>query len=183
MSSMNALTQIVDILTPLPAEERARVIRAALVMLGDSALPLDARDQENKDEISKDIPPRARAWMKQYAITAEQLQEVFHLSDGAIEVIAANLPGRNKKEQTYSAYILAGIGQLLLNGAPIFDDKTARSLCEAAGCYDVANHATSLKGKGNEFSGSKDKGWALTAPGLKRGADLIKDMNKQLSEK
>lgn len=176
---MAALSQIVEILTPMSAEERARVVRAALVMLGDSSTPSGMDDHGGGDEISRDIPPRARAWMKQYAVTPEQLEEVFHLVDGTIEVIAAELPGKNRKEQTYSAYVLTGIGQLLLNGTPVFDDKTARSLCEAAGCYDVANHAASLKGKGNEFAGSKDRGWTLTAPGLKRGADLIKDMNKQ----
>jgi hypothetical protein len=31
-----------------------------------------------------------------------------------------------------------------------------------------------MSAKGNLFTGSKDKGWKLTAPGLKRGAELVK---------
>jgi hypothetical protein len=88
------------------------------------------------------------------------------------------LLGRNKKEQTYNAYVLVGIGQLLLTGDASFDDRAARSLCEKFGCYNSANHSTHLREKGNEFTGTKERGWTLTAPGLKRGADLIKDMHK-----
>ncbi len=116
--------------------------------------------------------------MKQNSISTEQLQQVFHRGDGTVEVIAAQLPGRNKKDQTYSAYLLTGVGQLLLNGNPAFDDKAARALCETAGCYDPNNHSTILKDRGNEFTGSKDRGWTLTAPGMKRAADLIKDASK-----
>jgi hypothetical protein len=94
-----------------------------------------------------------------------------------IDVIAA-LPGRNKKEQTYTAYIITGIGQLLLNGIASFDDKVARALCERSGCYDSANHSAHLRDRGNEFTGTKEKGWTLTAPGLSRGAQIIKDMNR-----
>jgi hypothetical protein len=176
---MTALATIIEVLTPLSPEERTRTVHAALVMLGEPipVAPTVAATAYSDDDFG-DLSPRARAWMKQNLVTVEHLQQVFHMSDGAIDVIAAQLSGRNKKEQTYSAYILTGIAQLLVNGVPTFDDKAARSFCEAAGCYDVANHANTLKEKGNAFTGSKDKGWTLTSPGLKRGADLIKDMNK-----
>lgn len=74
--------------------------------------------------------------------------------------------------------MLVGIAKLLSSGDPSFDDKSARALCETSGCYDSANHAASLRDKGNEFTGTKDKGWTLTTPGLKRGAILIKELNK-----
>jgi hypothetical protein len=35
-----------------------------------------------------------------------------------------------------------------------------------------------IKERGNEFTGTKEKGWSLTAPGLKRGAALVKEMTK-----
>ena len=108
----------------------------------------------------------------------DELQQVFHLGNGDAEVIAGDIPGKNKKEKTYSAYILIGLSKLLSTGSPAFDDKSARALCESSGCYDQANHSVHIKERGNEFTGTKDKGWTLTAPGLKRAAVLIKEMTK-----
>ncbi len=173
--SMDALTKVVETLNPLTSEERNRVVRAAMVLLGEVSPTVGADEPEGGIE---GLSPRARVWMKQNSITADHLQQVFHLSDGVAEVIAPQLPGRNKKEQTYSAYIITGIGQLLLTGNASFDDKMARALCERAGCYDSANHSATLRNRGNEFTGTKDKGWTLTAPGLARGAEIIKDLSK-----
>jgi len=118
-------------------------------------------------------------WMKQNGITAEQLQHVFHFSGAGVEIIAPDFPGKNKKQKTYNAYVVEGIAQLLATGEPHFTDKVARALCERAGCFDSANHATHMNNKGNEFAGSKDKGWTLTAPGLKKGAALVKELSQQ----
>jgi hypothetical protein len=73
---------------------------------------------------------------------------------------------------------MAGIAKLLEAGDSSFDDKAARELCKSAGCFDNTNHSKYLGDKGNEFAGSKDKGWVLTAPGLKRGAALVKKISK-----
>jgi hypothetical protein len=173
-NSMDALSTIVDVLTPLPVEERTRLMRAAMVLLGgelpaaQSAVPADQGGNLN-------APPKAAVWMRQNGLTEDQLQQAFHIADGSVDVIGT-LPGGNKKEQTYNAYILAGISQLLLKGDPSFDDKTARALCGQAGCYDKANHSAHIAARGNEFNGSKEKGWTLTAPGLKRGAEIVKQM-------
>jgi len=78
-----------------------------------------------------------------------------------------------------NVYVMAGIAKLLEAGDPSFDDKTARDLCKSAGCFDNTNHSKYLVDKGNEFAGSKDKGWVLTAPGLKRGAALVKEISKE----
>lgn len=175
-NSLDALSAIVDVLSPLSPEERARLMRAAMVLLGDD-LPLKSSaaiaSTDNAGALT--LPPRASAWMKQNAITEDQLQEAFHIADGIVEVIGT-LPGNSKKEQTYNAYILSGIAQLLLKGDPFFDDKAARELCSQAGCYDSGNHSAHLGARGNEFTGSKSKGWTLTQPGLKRGAEIIKQM-------
>jgi hypothetical protein len=168
---MDALATVVDVLTPLTSEERTRLIRAAMVLLGEAQS--NATEELIVDSVG--LPPRAQAWMRQNSIGASQLQQVFHVADGAAELIAT-LPGASKKEQTYNAYIMTGIGQLLLAGNPAFDDGAARALCERSGCYDRANHSAHLAKRGNEFTGSKEKGWTLTAPGLKRGAELIKQM-------
>lgn len=181
MKSLNAVTKIVELLTPFPSEERVRVVQAAMAYLGEAS-PASAPLTDVKNSIEESagdvsaLLPRARAWMKQNSISADQLNEVFHLADGSAEIIAA-LPGKNKKEQTHSAYILTGIGKLLATGSAAFDDQAARSLCEKSGCYDYTNHAKYLRERGNEFTGTKDKGWTLTAPGLKRGAEIIRGLS------
>jgi len=172
---MDSLTKVVEILSPLSSEERIRVIRAAMVLLGEAVPPAGFTLDEPTGSL-EGLSARARLWMKQNSLTVEQLQQVFHLLEGAVEIIAPQLPGKNKKEQTYSAYILTGVGQFLLTGNASFDDKAARALCESSGCYDLANHSAILRDRGNEFAGSKDKGWTLTTPGLRRGAELVKEM-------
>ncbi|MGL5164723.1 MAG: hypothetical protein ACRC9K_02405 [Afipia sp.] len=177
---LDAMTKVVEILTPLSPEDRTRVIRAALALLGDGQTNSVSASvfEESNDEIEfGPLPPRARSWMRQNVVSAAELQQVFHMVDGQADVIAT-VPGRNKKEQTFNAYILTGLGQFLLTGSPAFTDKAARELCEAVGCYDSANHAAYLKDKGSEFTGSKEKGWTLTVPGLKRAADLVKEVSK-----
>jgi hypothetical protein len=179
---IDAMTKVVEILTPLPSEERGRVIRAAMALLGEaqsnvSPVP-DVETTSNGGQSATNLPPRARAWMKQYAITENELQNVFHINEDGVDVIA-NVPGKNKKEQTYNAYILTGVAQLFVTGTASFQDKPARTLCETSGCYDQANHSAHLRDRGNEFTGTKDKGWTLTAPGLKRAAEIIKELNKQ----
>jgi hypothetical protein len=172
-STMDALKGVVNILQPLSSEERARIFHAALVLLGDAA---PSQTTTDPGEGALQVPPRASTWMKQNAVTGEQVGEVFHIANGAVDVIASHLPGKSKREQTLNAYILAGLVALLTGGEPSFDDKSGRALCEKFGCFDNTNHSTILKSRGNEFSGTKDKGWVLTAPGLKRGAELIKEM-------
>jgi hypothetical protein len=178
---LDAMTKVVEVLSPLSSEDRARVIRAALELLGDPQArtppPLVSNEQISDGTELGALPPRAKSWMNQNGISAAELQQFFHVTDGQVEVIAA-VPGRNKKEQTYNAYVLAGLGQLLATGTAAFTDKAARTLCEVSGCYDSANHAAHIKDKGTEFTGSKDKGWTLTAPGLKRAAELVKGLQK-----
>ena len=48
---------------------------------------------------------------------------------------------------------------------------------QVRGFFDGTNHMKYMKG-GNEFTGSKDKGWTLTAPGLKVGASLVTQLSK-----
>lgn len=178
------VSEIVELLTPIDPAERTRVIQASLTLLGD-ALPISQSRPGASVETSQDdggeasaLPSRARAWIRQNAVSLDQLQQVFHLENGTAEVIAGDIPGKNNKERTYSAYILTGLSKLLSTNNPAFDDKSARALCESAGCYDQANHSVYIKERRNEFTGSKEKGWTLTAPGLKRAAELVKEMTK-----
>jgi hypothetical protein len=178
---INAVAKLVELLTPLPSDDRLRTIQAAMILLGESQSGVTERAEKTTHEENVELdalPARARTWMRQNGISAAQLHQVFHISEGAVEVIAG-VPGKNRKEQTYNAYILTGLGQFLLTGNPTFQDKPARAFCESSGCYDSANHSVHIRKRGREFTGSKEKGWTLTAPGLQRAAEIV----KQLSEK
>jgi len=172
--SSDIVGKIVDLLTPLSSEERGRVVSASLTLLGETTIA----GTTNKDEDGGTVTTsgKAKTWQKQNSITANQLNQVFHNGDGKTDVIVGEMPGKNKKEKTLNAYVLTGIAQLLISGEAKFTDKEARALCSGVGCYDSPNHATTLKAKGNWFTGTKEKGWALTAPGLKHAASLVKNL-------
>ncbi len=166
---------IVDLLTPLPSEDRRRIIQAALTLLGEDAVAkvsAGQREQPQDIEGASDLPLRARNWMKQNGLSVDQINQVFHLDNESVQVIASEIPGKNNRERVRNAYILQGIACLLQSGDGHFDDAAARALCSSHGIFDGTNHMKYMKG-GNEFTGSKDKGWTQTAPGLKLGAVLI----------
>src|ERR1700722_15883466 len=102
--------------------------------------------------------------MKHNGLSLDQIYQVYHLDSNGVEVIASEIPGRNNRERVRNAYILEGIASLLRSGDARFDDVAGRALCESRGFFDGTNHMKYMK-VGNEFAGSKDKGWTLTAPG------------------
>jgi hypothetical protein len=152
------------------------------VLLGEtpikatSTAPYTPQGEQGEDDVDSKMPVRARTWIRQSGLSVEQLHQVFHFGDDGIEIIASEIPGKNYREKTRNAYMLCGISKFLASGEAKFDDRAARELCERSGFYDQTNHAKYMK-FGNEFTGSKDKGWTLTAPGLKQGAALILSLN------
>ncbi len=180
----DATSKIVALLEPLESDERHRAIEASLTILegesrnggsssGGSATVVTSGASAKHDAEASGLPQRAQSWMKQNGLGAKQVEQVFDTTNG--EIIGA-VPGNSKKEKTLNTYVLVGISGLLKTGNATFDDKTARIVCQNVGCYDGPNHAATMGAKGNELSGSKDKGWNLTAPGLKCGADLVKQI-------
>jgi hypothetical protein len=178
--TMAAIEGIVRILAPLSSDERQKIIHGALVVLGESIVerkvgsvrPTDA--EEHESEIS--VPLRARAWIRQNKLSDDQLGHVFDLTGGVATVIASEVFGKNTAEKVVKAYVLTGIASVLSSGEPTISDKGARHLCENLGCYDRTNHTKYLKEKGNYFVGDKDRGWKLTAPGLKFGGSLVREL-------
>lgn len=178
-SATEVMVQIVELLTPLSTDDRQRIVRAALTLLGDiPTITAPTNEHVDIDDAGKTLSPKVRNWLKQNVLSVADLEEVFHFSDGIAEVIVSDIPGANSKEKTHNAYILTGIAQLLSRNDPSFDDKQARDLCKSLGCLNEGNHAAYMKAKGNGMTGSKEKGWTLTAPGLKQGATLVKILNK-----
>lgn len=177
------LSQVINLLEPLKSEERKRIMQASMTFLGEAPIKtadaIDTADNHGGDaNIDNDdnLPVRARQWFKQNGISLDHLQHVFHIENEKVEIIAPDIPGKSDKEKTINAYVLTGLSRFLLTGESKFDDKLARSICVSTGCYDATNHATYMKAKGNYLSGSKESGWTITGPGLKHGAEVVKQI-------
>ncbi len=151
----DVVAKIVDLLTPLSSEDRGRVITASLTLLGEathrgaaSRETTERHREEPADQLG--ISTKAKTWQKQNSLTVDQLGQTFHTADGKTDVIASEMPGKNKTEKTLNAYVLTGVARFFDNGEPKFSDKDARALCTSAGCYD--------------------------GPGLKHGATLVRNL-------
>jgi hypothetical protein len=165
---------IVDELTPLGSDARRRAIQAAMTLLGEEPIKSPRVDDElDKVEGAQSLAARSVAWMRQNEISMEQLQHTFLIENGSVEIIA-QIQGGSNREKVRNVYVLVGIANFIRTGDQKFDDADARSLCERFGIYDSTNHSKYMKG-GNEFTGSREKGWTLTMPGLKVGANLVKE--------
>ena len=179
---------VVKLLTPLDSEGRQKAIKASLTLLGEADVDMDSGGGRNGGDGDgagaksggslPGLSTKASVWMRQNGLTKVQLEHVFDIDGSNVSVLGGTIPGKSSKDQTIATYILKGVAQLLATGEPTFDDKSARKLCEDLGCYNKANHAVYMNSVGNALSGSKEKGWKLTSPGLKKGAELIKEMTK-----
>jgi hypothetical protein len=177
-SVTEVVAAIVKELTPLGAEERRRVIQASLVLLGDAPVVAAVHAPDVEDEVAESsLPPRARAWTRQNGLSLEELQQTFHIEGDDCQLIVSEIPGRANRDRVRNAYLLVGAARLIATGEPRFDDRGARDLCERFGFFDPTNHSKYVKG-GNEFTGSREKGWTLTAPGLKQAALLISEFTR-----
>jgi hypothetical protein len=174
-------TKIVELLEPFDAQERQRIVRASLTLLGDATISPASGDIQTSSEPTAEeanVSNQAKIWMKQNHVSSDELELVFHMTDGKADVIVSEIPGKDGKAKTINAYMLKGLANFLTSGTPKFDDKSARFLCNRYGCYSAANHAVYIKGVGNKVTGSKDSGWTLTSPGLKYAAELVKGLIK-----
>jgi hypothetical protein len=166
---------IVDELSPLGSDDRRRAIKAAMTLLGEETVKSEVADTDHvESEEAMAFPPRVRTWMRQNDLSVGALQNTFHVENGAAEFIA-EAPGSTNKDKVRNAYILTGISNFLVTGDQRFDDAAARAFCVRFGFYDRTNHSKYIKG-GNEFTGTRERGWTLTIPGLKAGANLIKEI-------
>ena len=168
---------VFDLLDPLESDDRQKVIRGALAMLGDPVSGGASTAGVYTEDDSVDINglgPRARKWLQKYSISSEQLEHVFHFDGGNVELLDIEVPGNSKRQQTVNSYLLVGAKQFIATDEPKFDDKSAMEYCKRNGCHDSANHATNRNAIGNRVSGSKNTGYSLSVPGLKEAADVIK---------
>jgi hypothetical protein len=172
-------TKIVDLLEPFDSQERLRIVHGALTLLGDVFVAPNQENHPAGEGVEATIVSnQARIWMKQNQVSDQELQLIFHIADGKVEIVAAEIPGKDGKAKSINAYILQGLASFLNSGVAKFDDKSARALCVKYGCYSAANHAVYMKAIGNKAAGSKETGWTLTSPGLKVAAELVKGLVK-----
>lgn len=171
--------KIVELLEPFESQERHRIVQASLTLLGDAFVAPKPQVLSSDEAVQEtNVSSQARIWMKQNQVSDDELQLVFHITEGKTDVIASEVPGKDLKAKSINAYILQGLASFLTSGIAKFDDKAARALCTRYGCYSAANHAVYMKSMGNRLTGSKDTGWTLTSPGLKYGAELVKGLVK-----
>jgi hypothetical protein len=176
-----AVAKLVEVLTPLAAEDRSRAISATAVLLGDSGevRTPGAFKAEAAGAAPEGVSAKADGWKKKNGVSDEVLDHTFSIDKDGIEVIAARMPGKSKRQQTLETYIICGLRAFLQSGEPAFGDKEARELCQRIGCYDSANHYNYVKGFGNRIAGSKDSGWRLTNPGLGEAAHIVKQLAEE----
>jgi hypothetical protein len=175
--STQALTQLIKILQPLASEDRHRNIDAALTFLGEKphAMAVKQPDAHPQNTVDGQQPPGIAGRMKQYGITHEQAERVFDFrADGTFAIL--DVPGKGKREQTLNMYVLTGLGTFLATGERQFADDLARDNCDTHSCLDTPNHSKYLGSKHPEFNGDKASGWSITVPGIRRGAELVKEV-------
>ena len=169
---------IVDELTPLDPEERRRAVQAAMTLLGETPVTLRrADDDRNENEdVAEGLPPRVAAWMRQ-ATFRWRSSSIPSTSQKVRLRSSHKFPGKigERRSATLTCWQV-GVANFLRTDEQRFDDAEARALCERCGAFDPTNHAKYMKG-GNEFTGSRERGWTLTMPGLKAAADLIKEIS------
>lgn len=176
----NAMTKVVEVLSPLSSEERLRVVNASLALLGDggtsaaaAGFTLGGAGANALTQHQPGISPQASAWMAKHNVTVSDLENWYHFDGGSVTpLVPANASKRS--QQAINTYLLLGFSKFLASGDAAFSDQDARQLCEHFGCYDHTNHAKIYKAFGNKITGSKSGGWKLTAPGINAAGALIK---------
>lgn len=178
-----ATSRLVNILADFSSEERLRIVKASLTLLGDEFTPSSGQpepqnsgqqNQGNPDYGNSNIPLQVRQWMNKNGVSEEQLEHFYHFDQGRAIPIALPGSAKSKREKTINAYIATGLASYLISGDASFSDAEARKFCEESGCYDSPNHTKALKALGNKVTGSKHAGWKLTTPGLTAAAELVK---------
>jgi hypothetical protein len=176
-----ATTKVHAVLEPLTSDERRGVVQAVLTLLGDDVSLRVPSAGAGKADVAADegsgsatLPPKAQAWTKKNELSVEQLEHYFHFDNGNVTCIELPGKGKGKRQMAIHTYLMQGVAALLSNGEPEFSNEDARKLCEHFGCYDAGNHSKTLKEFGNAITGSRSRGWKLTAPGLNKAAELIK---------
>jgi hypothetical protein len=171
--------EIYNILFPFESEVRQRVIQSAMTLLGETLLAPVGRSAALASTVmgfdDVGLGPKAMKWVQRHALTRDMLDEIYHFTDGAVEIIASSVPGASKREMTVNCYLLSGIRGLLREDVPSLDETETIVICKRLTAYDKNNHTANRQLVGNKMSGKKPT-FTLTGPGETIAAELIKQM-------
>lgn len=172
--------EVYSLLEPLESEDRAKVVRSAVALFGESAPSAGGAGTSQPPDPAGDgsvFGVKATRWMNQNGINESTILDIFYKNGDQIEVIAADVPGNGKKAKSRNCYLLSGVRSYLESDEPKFTEADAVSLCKHMGCYDQANHSKTRSELGNIVAGTKGSGFQLPAPGLRAAAELIKSIS------
>jgi hypothetical protein len=173
--------EIYNILQPHTSDVRVRAIQSAMTSLGETAVPQLSNipraigGSADHDFGDLRLGPKAVKWAQKHGITRTMFEEVFHLTDSQVEIIASSVPGTSRREMTINCYLLSGLRGLLKDDASSFDDSDAIEVCKRMAAYDKNNHTANRQLVGNRMSGTRPK-FTLTGPGEAAAAELVKQM-------
>ena len=181
--------KLYKLLEPVDSDVRRRAIQATLAALGETSVlpgPADAgtqtsagsqsgKSKDNWEFSDLNLGSKAIRWLERNGISRAILDEVFHISDGVVEITAPRVPGKSKREMTINCYLLSGIRGLLATDAPTLNDSDTISLCKRLTAYDKNNHPAYRSAVGNRMIGSKPT-FTLTGPGENAAAQVVKSV-------
>jgi hypothetical protein len=171
--------EIYNILVPFETDVRQRVIQSALTLLGETAFTPVGRSTALQSAVTGfddvRVGPKAMKWVQKHAVSREMLDEIYHFTDGDVDIIASSVPGASKREMTVNCYLLSGIRGLLKEDVPSLDETETIAVCRRLTAYDKNNHTANRQSVGNKVSGTKPT-FTLTGPGETAAAELIKQM-------
>jgi hypothetical protein len=128
------------------------------------------------ESLEMGLSPVALKWMKRGDISSDKIAKFFTIGVEEIDLVAKDVPGKNKAEKFRSVMLLKGVASYLGSGQPKVDHK---ALKEAAGHYRAdpgKNVTTYIKNMGAEVSGTAATGYTLTPRGLAEAQELIRSM-------
>ena len=193
MSITEIAGKMYELLEPLSSEDRHKCIKATMVFLGEeivgSAKPSthESSSAENNQpngkhrpaiEIANDFGEKLKRWMVKHQVDRGALDNLFHIEQEVVELIADSVPGRSKKDKTINCYLLVGIKNLIQNDEARFADKEAMEFCQRTLSYDKNNHTAHRQALSSRASGDRSSGFSLTVPGLRDAAKLVKEMGE-----
>jgi hypothetical protein len=188
-SPAEVAVELYNVLLPYPSEVRQRAIQAAMTSLGES-VPLQSGSAlvsntgtgaSATDFADLSIGPKATKWLQRHGISREMLDEVFHVTDSGVDIIATGVPGASKRERAVNCYLLSGLRGLLESDAPSLDEGDAITVCRRLTAYDKNNHTANRASIGNRMSGTRPT-FTLTGPGESAAAQLVKQMTASQNE-
>jgi len=181
----DAVTKVVEVLSPLGSEERVRVVNASLTLLGEGesssviSRSNDAGSVSGREGVSDQpgISAQAAAWLQKNNMSREDLEHWYHFEQDTVTLLTIPEGVSKRSQQAINTYLLLGFAAFLRSGEASFSDKEARDMCRHFGCYDHTNHSKIYKAFGNKITGSKSVGWKLTAPGINAAGSLLRGAN------